>query len=353
MPKSGPGISIQDDSAILPLVRVRAVRALRSGLLELTYKLSECPGCRGFLALVDCRLSRERVEREVEQAKSVLRPDLRTRLQVLLLSAEQDIVEAVRSAGLGQQEAARVKEALSRISPARTSRRNPRAAQDLVFEYLLNAYLLGRGPLTTESIMRATGYSYPPVAKALDLLEPFVKRHSDRRLELAGFPYKEWRRYLGVYERGRFADKFEAPAGMARSPDQLLSRLSKLEQPGVAISGVHAARHYLPDLDLVGAPRLDLCVHVLRGYSDSKLPERLDPALESADFDSASPALVIWPVYRSESMFDADPGDQGLEWADHVSCLLALHDARLEPQVQELVDAFESGRAKGATADPA
>ena len=52
-------------------------------------------------------------------------------------------------------------------------------------------------------------------------------------------------------------------------------------------------------------------------------------------------------------MFDADGEDRGLEWADPVSCLLALHDARLEAQVQELVDAFESGRARGATADPA
>jgi len=350
MPKSEPGISMQGDSAILPLVRVRAVRTVRSGLLELTYKLSECPGCRGLLALVDCRLSRQRVEHEVEQARRVLRPDVMSRLQVLFLSAEQDIGESLRSAGLGEQEAGRVEEALSRIRPART-RRIPRAAQDLVFEYLLNAYLLGKGPLTTESVMRATGYSYPPVAKALEVLEPFVRRHSDRRLELACFPYKEWRRYLGVYERGRFADKFESPAGMARSPDQLLSKLSKLQQPGVAISGVHAARHYFPDLDLVGAPRLDLCLHMPRGYSESRLPARLDPALESADFDSAHPALVIWPVYRSVSMFDADGGDQGLEWADPVSCLLALHDARLETQAQELVDAFESGRARSATAD--
>ncbi len=352
MPKSGPGISIQGDSVILPLVRVRAVRALRSGLLELTYKLSECPGCGGFLALVDCRLSQERVEREVEQARRVLRPDLLNRLQVLFLSAEQDIGEGLRSAGLGEQEVERVEEALSRISPARANRRIPRAAQDLVFEYLLNAYLLGKGPLTTESVMRATGYSYPPVAKALELLDPFVRRHSDRRLELACFPCKEWRRYLGVYERGRFADKFEAPAGLARSPDQLLSRLLKLQQPGVAISGVHAARHYFPDLDLVGAPRLDLCLHMPRGYSESRLPTRLDPALESVGFDSGNPALVIWPVYRAVSMFDADGGDQGLEWADPVSCLLALHDARLEAQAQELVDAFESGLARGATADP-
>lgn len=351
MPKSGPSISIQGDSVILPLMRVRAVRTLRSGLLELSYTLSECTGCRGFLALVDCRLSRERVKSDVDQARRVLRPDLLNRLQVLFLPAGHDLTESLRGAGLSEQEVGRVDEALSRISPARTTRRIPRAAQDLVFEYLLNAYLLGKGPLTTESIMRATGYSYPPVAKALELLEPFVKRHSDRRLELECFPYKEWRRYLGVYERGRFADKFEAPTGLARSPDQLLSRLLKLQQPGVAISGVHAARHYFPDLDLVGAPRLDLCLHMPRGYIESRLPTQLDPALESVGFDSGNPALVIWPVYRAISMFDADREDQGLAWADPVSCLLALHDARLEAQAQELVNAFESGRAKDATAD--
>lgn len=351
MPKSGPDISMQGNCAILPLFRVRAVRTFRSGLLELAYRLSECRDCRGFLTLVDCRLSRERVEREVELARDVLQPEVLNRLQILFLSSEQDVEEGLRAADLTDQEARRVDEALSRISPAQSKRRIPRAAQDLVFEYLLNAYLLGKGPLTTESIMQATGYSYPPVANALELLGPSVRRHSDRRLELKCFPYKEWRRYLGVYERGRFADKFEAPPGLARSPDQLLSRLSKLQQPGVAISGVHAARHYFPDLDLVGSPRVDLCLHMPRGYSEYTLPAQLDPALAPAGYETANPALAIWPVYRAVSMFDADSGDRGLAWADPVSCLLALHDARLEAQAQELVHAFEAGRARGTATD--
>lgn len=347
MRKPESGISIQGDLVILPLERVRAVRTLRSGLLELSYALSKRKNGRGFLVLVDCQISRERVDGEVAQARGVLRPDLHDRIEVLYLPADGDIKECLHNAGLSAQETRRVDEALQRRKTPRTQRRIPRAAQDLVFEYLLNAYLLGKGPMTTESIMQATGYSYPPVAKALAALAPAVRRHSDRRLELKSFPYKEWRRYLGVYERGKFADKFSAPADLARSPDQLLGRLSKMHPAGVAVSGVHAARHYFPDLDLVGAPRLDLCLHLPQGPAESALPMQLDPALESVGFDSANPALVIWPVYRQLSYFHTDETNHGLAWADPVSCLLALHDARLEAQAQELVRSFEKAGQRG------
>jgi len=36
-----------------------------------------------------------------------------------------------------------------------------------------------------------------------------------------------------------------------------------------------------------------------------------------------------------------------LAWADPVSCLLALHDARLEAQAQELVRSFEKAGQRG------
>lgn len=345
MPKAGQALFVWREIAVLPLLRVRAVRDLRAGLLELAYWLSIESGHRGVLLLVDCGLSRDRVDAEVAQARQVLRPNVLDRLSVISLDGNDSLQDRLEEAGLDREAARGIGELLKRDLPTAARGRIPRAALDLVFEHLINAYLLGMGPMTTESIMEMTGFSYPPVAKALDQLGAHIKRHSDRRVELTHFPRKEWQRQLGVYERGKFAQKFTAPPGMARSPDRLLRRLSKRDRSAVAVSGVHAARHYFSDLDLVGAPRLDLCLHMARSSDASELAERLDPALEPTGFDTANPALVIWPVYQAKPLFQGDANDTP-RWADPVSCLLALHDARLEAQAQELVAAFE--RASGA-----
>jgi hypothetical protein len=76
-----------------------------------------------------------------------------------------------------------------------------------------------------------------------------------------------------------------------------------------------------------------------------KLACQIDPALEPAPFNTANPAVVIWPVHRAEPLFQRNT-ESDIRWADPVTCLLALHDARLEQQAQELIEAFEQGRER-------
>ena len=112
--------------------------------------------------------------------------------------------------------------------------------------------------------------------------------------------------------------------------------------PDLAIGGVLGARHYDPKLDLVGIPRLDLSQHSPRRRLDLGFIRSLDPALKLVE-DPLEPAtVVVHAVRHAHSLFS--PREGGLQWADPIECLLDLHEARLEQQATELLDALEARR---------
>lgn len=343
MRNSPSNLVVWQDLAVLPILKPHAVRDLRAALWELAAGLADHPEQRGLLVLLGSRLSNQRLEEEMSNANKVLLPSLFDRIRVIELPDRLSLQDSLQEAGLATEDAIGVDEALRKVLVRRPAARSPRSAYDLVFEHLVNGYLLHIGPMTTESIMSATGFSYPTVANALDKLASSIRRTSDRRVELKHFPRQEWGRFVSVYERGQFSQKFTAPPELARSPESLLKRLSKLAATDTAVSGVHAAKHYDPGFDLVGSARLDLCVSGRQLENISELAQKIDPALKPAPFNTANPALVIWPVHRARPLFQSDP-PSGIQWADPVSCLLALHDARLETQAEELIRAFEQGR---------
>ena len=317
--------------------------------MELAGWLADHPEQRGLLLLLDNRLSAQRLEKEISSAGKVLQPALHERLRILELPEYASLRDALREAGLNAEEAVGVAKALQGRFIRKPAARSPRSAQDLVFEHLVNAYLLAMGPMTTESITAATGYSYPTVADALGKLGPSIRRHSDRRVELKHFPRQEWSRFISVYERGQFCHKFTVATELARTSESLLKRFRKLAPPGTAIGGVHAAHHYDSEFDLVGSARLDICISGTRTNDQApELARQIDPALEPAPFSTGNPALVIWPVHRAEPLFQHDPRSD-TRWSDPVTCLLALHDARLEAQAEELIKTFEQGRARHTT----
>jgi len=320
-----------------------AIRDLRSGLLDLVYWLDAHPEQWGLLVLADTRLGKNSLAKELERSRGVIRSDLVDRIEVVILNDPDELALSIEFLNLPTDDRRGLRDHIRKQLQKTRRRRIPQSAHDLVFETLVNRWLLRHGPMTTESLMEATGFSYPPVAKALNDLESSIKRYSNRRIDLAGFPRQEWRRYLSQLERKNLARKFVVPEGLSRSPEFMLKRIEKVQSENVAIGGVHAARHYYPDLDLVGAPRLDLAFHCPSGEIDLKWIRQIDAALEPVESDAQTPQLVIWPVFRVESMFKAHSNKE-LRFADPVSCLAALHDARLESQAGELVAAFEKNR---------
>lgn len=348
MRNSASNLIISHDLVVLPVLKPHAVRDLRAALMELAGWLAKHTDQRGLLLLLDNRLTSQRLEEEISAAGKALRPSVYERVQLLEVPHQFPLRSRLQEAGLSTQQAIGVDTALHESFAKKATTHSPRSAHDLVFEHLVNAYLLGLGPMTTESIMAATGFSYPSVADALGKLATGIRRLSDRRVELKHFPRQEWSRFISVYERGQFCHKFTLASELARSPENLLKRFRKLAPPATAIGGVHAANYYDPEFDLTGSSRLDLCINSQQPDQALELARQIDPALEPAPFNTANPALVLWPVHRVATLFQHDP-QSGAFWADPVTCLLALHDARLEPQAQALIRSFEQGR----TSDPA
>lgn len=345
MRKSPSNLVTWQDLAVLPILKPHAVRDLHAALMELAGWLADHPEQRGLLLLLGNRLSSQRLEEEISGASKVLQSAVYARLRILELPEQFSLRASLQEAGLNAKEATGVDEAVRGSLTKKSAARSPRSAQDLVFEHLVNAYLLGLGPMTTESITAATGFSYPSVADALGKLGPSIRRHSDRRVELNHFPRQEWTRFVSVYERGQFCHKFTVASELARTPESLLKRFQKLALPETAVGGVHAAHHYDPEFDLVGSSRLDICISGNQLGQALELARQIDPALEPAPFNTANPVLVIWPVHRARSLFQRDVQSE-TRWADPVSCLQALHDARLENQARELIESFEQGKTR-------
>lgn len=132
----------------------------------------------------------------------------------------------------------------------------------------------------------------------------------------------------------RFADVSDQRS----DPTRLLRRLTQAAPAGIAVGGVAGARHHHPNLDLAGLPRLDLSVHAPGREADIGFVRRLDPALTQVT-DPAAPAVVILHFVRHhEALFV--PGPSGQPWADPLECLFDLHEAGLQAQAAELLEAF-------------
>jgi hypothetical protein len=168
-----------------------------------------------------------------------------------------------------------------------------------------------------------------------------VHRHPDRRIELTHVPRDEWARLFALSGEARSVMRFADRSGQPEAPAALLRRLGKAAPDGVAVGGVAGARHYHPELDLVGLPRLDLSVHAPTRDVEIGFVARLDPALKQVK-DPAEPAqLVLHFVRHEDPLFTTNPG--GLPWADPVECLLDLNEAGLEAQALEFLDAATPG----------
>lgn len=308
--------------------QIHSSRNLRASLLQLAYFLAQEPRHRGLLVLLDSRITDARLHEELRLAERALRPEVARKLAVAI---ERNGRYRGLPDDLGGDFQEWLRELVRKQSGPKTSRQSP----DAVLIVLLHQWLLHKGPMTTEWIMRTVGCSYPTVAHALRGLGPAVERISDRRVQLRYFPKDEWSRLVANSAAVRSTTCFTDRSGQRRSPDSLMRRLSKLGRSDLAVGGVIGARHYQPELDIVGTPRLDLSLHAPRRRVDWTFVQRLDPALEKAATTDARIALAVHLVTRETSLFQPSKG--GVQWADPVECLLDLHEARLEPQAKEFL----------------
>ena len=318
------------------IVESRDARRLRTALMEMARVASSDKVRRAVLVLEEPSITELRLRDEWQGAASVIRPELFVRLAMV-------IRKAGKWSGLPHSPEASEVPVLEEILRHEISRRPASSgrsseAHHEILRILIYQWLLGRGPIAVSSLMEISGTSHPTVSRSLERLDHYLKRNTDRSVELRIFPRDEWARLLAVSDDVRNTVRFVDRSGQARSVESLLRRLGQLQRPDIAIGGVLGAKFYQPSLDLIGNPRLDLSIHAGRKAPDLSFVAKLDPGLEKATRRDESPNLVIHTIRRAKSLLQSSR--DGLPWADPVECLLDLHEARLESQALEFLNSF-------------
>lgn len=312
---------------------VSAARIVRAELLAMAAAAATNPDRIQVLRLVHPRLSETRLEAEWVAAAGAFRPEVMDRLslhvrfpdgrvRVFGTSASGDVDAPDADAGGG-------------------GHRLPRRDLDFFVEKLLVwAWLTGRGPLTRKWLELAAGCSYPTVAAVVRRLGSAVARHHDRRIHLRHLPREEWARLFATATDARSTLRFADASDQPSTATDLLRRVTRIAPAGIAIGGVAAAGRYFPALDVAGLPRLDVSVHAPARDADLSFVRRLDPALRPVTDRSDPAVLALHFVRHHDPLFVKRPGD--LPLADPVESLLDLHEAGLETQAVQFLDALQA-----------
>ena len=318
-------------------------RGLYAGLMGLAIFLQQRPEVeRGCLVLLGSRLSLERVKEEWAQTRNTFQDTVAKRLALVYLDDGktwidpandyfQRIAEVFQSAG----------------DRPKNDRKNlyvqvrPRPGKKFyeVFKILLNRWLQKEGPIPLGKLADEVGCSHPTVRNALerDSLRNSISYMSNRSVELRKFPQAAWNELLALAHEIRHTFPFRDRTGNKPDPDSLLNRLNKVEIPSLGLGGVYAARHWHPNFDLHGSPRLDLIYHAPNGEADLQFVKRVDPALTLENSPESSPALVVHVIDRATSQF-AKRDNQRLPWADPVETVLDLNEMSLTVQASQLLN---------------
>ena len=324
------------DALIEVKIGVDSLRTLTDAIIRLAFALGERPETRGFLVLADSAITLPRLQEEWTRVAQVLRPKIHHRLNVCIHQGGQFVgVPDDPDADLQMRLAKVVERERGAIHGKRASRSSEPYYD--ILRIIINQWIKRVGPLTSRWLGEAAGCTYPTVASALEKLEKYLVRHSDRRVELKAFPRDEWFRLVANADKVRQTLRFADHSGQPRSVESLVARLQKLDLEGVAIAGVLGARRLYPALDLIGTPRLDLTLHCRARQPDIGFLRQLDPALKPAAGEE--PARLVIHLLRYPHRFSETDAD-GILWADPVECLLDLHEMRLESQALEFLQAL-------------
>lgn len=319
-----------------PRAAVRDLRALFLQLAALTSAHAHIE--RACVVLAVDRLTPGRIRAEWDDLMAVLRPEVGRRLGLVAVGEDVQLCLPVEDAKLVE-----IAEIGHRLLEASTPPKLPRVAKSLeVLKVLLVRWLLGQGPIARGELGEQAGCSYPTVAKAVERFARDIREHSNRSVELKGFPGDAWRELLALSPTQRARLAYVDRTGRCPDPEALLRRLQKIKPPGVALGGVAAAHHWDPHFDLRGLPRLDLSLAADDGL-DLGFLRHLDPGLGPLESDG-TPVLVVHPLQRPATLFA--PGDR-LPIADPVETLLDLSELRLVDQSNALIERLEQ-RAREA-----
>ena len=317
-------------------------RGLYSNLMRLAIYLEQRPEVlRGCLVLAGTSLTLERLTEEWNQIRKTLSPSVVERLAVIFVNKsgnwvnpESEYLE--RIADVFQQ---KPNHATERNEMTVQVRDRPGQKFYEILKVLLNRWLQGKGPIPLGKLAEQIGCSRPTIKSALERnsLRSSISYESNRSVGLCKFPVSAWSELLALNHEMRHTFKFRDRTGSNPAPNSLLKRLQKLETEHIGLGGVFAARHWHPDFDLHGSPRLDIICHAPGGFADLSFVKKVDPALEMDVTNEFSPSLVVHAITRATSQFAQD-GERQLPWADPVETVLDLHELSLSVQANQLMN---------------
>lgn len=329
----------REEAVVEVKTSVTAARGLRDSLVALAIFLLENCDKRGYLLLLNPKLSNDFLNAEFHRFRSVLRKDVAGRLHLVLAKGDE-IIDGFSH--IPPEDKGILYHGLAMEKDSRTTLPNA-SKQDEVFLVMLHQWITGKGPMTSKWLQKTVGCNYRTVAGAIERLGHAVRRFSDRSVSLKYFPELEWERILATSDEIRRTMLYADASDQPRSPESLMNRLRKMQLTNVAVGGVLGVKHYYKDLDIVGTPRLDLSIHCIGKQVDLDFVHRLDPALEQTRDTHRPSQLALHFIRRKEAFFDRDRG--GSLWADPVECLLELYNARLDNQARSFQD-FLATRGK-------
>ncbi len=350
----------ESDNAIIEVkVRSKSIRSIRDALLQVSYSINNSTSKHGYLLLIEPKITDDSLKEELQRVMQIIRKEIANRLWII--SFRSDSITSFPSAldHSTREELIRIADIASPPGKSELVRPdysaeilkllilhwmlNSDGVSEYMKQYSLSAYYpdgFKSRSLSSVWLADTVGCTYYPVANTLDDIGSPVLRHSNRSVSLKYFPRYAWEKMLVMSENSRMTMNFvyEDPVNLSRSTESLFKRFISLKRKDVGIGGVLGARRIYPDLNLVGAPRLDLTVHCPGESVDINFVRKLDPALTRQVNRDIKPSLGIHFLRRKESFFQT--GKDGAIWADPVECLLDLQEAHLEMQALDFRNAI-------------
>lgn len=319
------------DGSILVEVKAHTpgIRELHAAIAQLALCADRPEVRRAILMLWSPRLSEASARREWEALVGLFERQISSKLQLVAVWPERQLLlpedAFMREFSLALRTA---------VESSATPRRKIEKRHE-VLKVLLLRWLRREAPVTLGELERLAGVSFPTASKAVNELQRYLIRDSARRVALRSFPTEPWASLTVLAPRLRQTTAWMDRSGRPPDLERLAARLAQVQGPALALGGVLAARHWDPEIDLDGLPRLDVCVHAPQGALDLGFLARVDPGLGRSD-DPSKTVLVVHALTRASAQFiAAAPG--ALPWADPVETLLDLVELRLIKQADEMV----------------
>jgi hypothetical protein len=313
---------------------LHTTRDLRAALLTMAYAARFDASSKWACVLVNTRMTNRRLQDELALFRATVAGDVAER--VWLGKTQKD----GKLEGHGCPIPTDWLDQLVQQEVARATPLVRGASQYEVLSLLTLHWLQGAPPQSADAICQAAGVSYPTlvaVLKELDV-DHAIERDSSRKVHLNRLPQDAWKRWALAKTRVRKTVRFVDHAGQARSPEEMVQRLTRLKLGNVAVAGILGAKHYYPQLDITASPRLDLTVHGDNINLD--FVDQLDPGLQRSTHTADTPQLVVHYLLRPQAFFEVD--SDGTVWADPVECLADLFEARLNTQADEMLFAMKA-----------